>query len=79
MLPLLRTVKKSFYEQAIETAKLLKLVSVGFSKVMNCFVFFTLILDYERKIQKAALIFGIDPNVMKNEFAATLRVVFINC
>ena len=40
---------------------------------------FTLILDYERKIQKPALIFGIDPNVMKNEFAATLRVVFINC
>ena len=40
MLPLLRTVKKSFYEQAIETAKLLKLFSVVFSKVMNCFVFF---------------------------------------
>ena len=76
MLPLLRTVKKSLYEQVIETAKLFKLFSVGFSKVMYCLSFFILILGYERKILKAALIFGIDPNVMKNKFAATLRVFF---
>ena len=53
MLPLLRTVKKSFYEQAIETDKLLKLFSVVFRKVMNCLSFFTLILHYERKNTEA--------------------------
>ena len=76
MLPLLRTAKKSLYEQVIETAKLFKLFSVGFSKVMYCLSFVTLILGYERKILKAALIFGIDPNVMKNKFAATLQFFF---